>query len=180
MGQQGWLEQHPRWWQHPAIGDRWPDTLATLERLLRPCVQWQAGLGYVRAPLGAANLYANATQRQKPSRGTLAAFAYAQRNSPGMGAVPRPLVSELPTGWGLGGKSSSRGSCTRVLGRPPLAAISLGLGWALRLRLRGITDSLSQHLAKLSLGLWRFACECFCPCSHRHYVGMLEGELNPR
>jgi hypothetical protein len=32
-------------------------------------------LGYVRAPLGAANLHANATQRHEPSRETLAAFA---------------------------------------------------------------------------------------------------------
>jgi hypothetical protein len=34
-------------------------------------------LGYVRAPLDAAHLHAKATQRQKPSRETLAAFAYA-------------------------------------------------------------------------------------------------------
>jgi hypothetical protein len=42
----------------------------------RLCVLWVAGLGYVRAPLGAANLYANATQRHKPLRETLAAFAW--------------------------------------------------------------------------------------------------------
>jgi len=34
------------------------------------------GLGYVRAPLGAANRYANATQRHEPLRETLAAFAW--------------------------------------------------------------------------------------------------------
>src|SRR5271167_1090856 len=67
------------------------------------CVRWLAGLGYGRAPLGAANLYANATQRHEPSRETLAAFAYAQRNSPSADCAPRPLVSELPAGWD-GGK----------------------------------------------------------------------------
>jgi hypothetical protein len=47
------------------------------------------------------------------------------------------------------------------------AAISLRLvGRALRLRLRGITDSLSQHLAKLGLGLWRFALG-WLPCAHK-------------
>jgi hypothetical protein len=64
---------------------------------------------------------------------------------------------------------------TRVL---RLAAIFLGLRWAFQLWLR-IADSLGQHLAKLGLGLWRFAREGFCPCGHEHYVGMREGELNP-
>ena len=60
------------------------------------------------------------------------------------------------------------------------AAISLRLvGRALRLRLRGITDSLSQHLAKLGLGLRRFPRIGLCPCGHKQYVGMPEVELNP-
>jgi hypothetical protein len=58
------------------------------------------------------------------------------------------------------------------------AAISLGLRRALRLKLR-IADGLGQHLAKLGLGLWRFAREAFCPCGHEQYVGMQEGELKP-
>jgi hypothetical protein len=35
--------------------------------------------GYVRAPLGAADLHANTTQRHEPSRETLAAFACTTR-----------------------------------------------------------------------------------------------------
>jgi hypothetical protein len=62
------------------------------------------------------------------------------------------------------------------LGR--LAAISFGLRQALRLWLR-IADGLGQHLAKLGLSLWRCAREGFCPCGHKQYVGMPEGELNP-
>ena len=53
-GQQHWLEEHRRQSHLTKIGDRWPDT-ATHQRLLRPCT-WLAGLGYVRTPLGAANL----------------------------------------------------------------------------------------------------------------------------
>src|SRR5664280_83138 len=61
-----------------------------------------------------------------------------------------------------------------------LFAISLRLvGRALRLRLRGITDSLSQHLAKLGLGLRRFPRIGLCPCGHEQYVVMPKGELNP-
>ena len=60
------------------------------------------------------------------------------------------------------------------------AAISLRLvGRALRLRLRGITDGLSQHLAKLGLGLWRLA-RWFLPCCHEPHLGMRPVELNPR
>jgi hypothetical protein len=59
---------------------------------------WLAGLGYVRAPLGAANLHANATQRHEPSRETLAAFARVatlQKIGPRMGDMPRPFVSDF-------------------------------------------------------------------------------------
>jgi hypothetical protein len=38
------------------------------------CVRWLAGWGYVRAPLGAANLNANATQRHRPPKGNLGGF----------------------------------------------------------------------------------------------------------
>jgi hypothetical protein len=58
------------------------------------------------------------------------------------------------------------------------AAISLGMLQALILSLR-IADSLGQHLAQLSLGLRRFAREGFCPCCHKHYMGMPEAELKP-
>src|SRR5882757_421272 len=42
-----------------------------------------------------------------------------------------------------------------------------------------VADGLGQHLAQLSLRLWRFPREArFLPVSHRSYVGMLEGEVN--
>ena len=59
-----------------------------------------------------------------------------------------------------------------------LAAISLGVRMALRLRLR-VADGLSQHFAQLGLGLWRFSREGFLPVCHQQYVGMRQGELNP-
>ena len=58
------------------------------------------------------------------------------------------------------------------------AAISLDLWRALRLRLRGIADRLSQHLAQLRLCLCRFSFG-WLPLGHASYVGMLEAELNP-
>jgi hypothetical protein len=59
-----------------------------------------------------------------------------------------------------------------------LAAISLGLRRALRFGLR-ITDGLGQHFAKLGLGFRGFP-RRFLPLGHDLYVGMTEGELNPR
>jgi len=56
---------------------------------------------------------------------------------------------------------------------------SLGPLQALIFSLR-IADGLSQHLAQLSLGLCRFSGKGFLPLGHAHYVGMHEGELNPR
>ena len=63
---------------------------------------------------------------------------------------------------------------------PALAAIFAGFGWTLahRLRLRGIADSLCQHLAQLSLGLCGFALGGL-PRVHGRYVGMPEAKLNP-
>jgi hypothetical protein len=72
-----------------------------IDRLVkfRLCVLRLAGSGYVRASLGAAYLYANATQRHGPSRETLAVWSdWAHRNGPSAGAAPRPFVSELPAG----------------------------------------------------------------------------------
>ena len=43
-----------------------------------------------------------------------------------------------------------------------------------------IADGLGEHLAQLDLSLWRFAREGFCPCCHTQYMGMPQGELNPR
>ena len=62
---------------------------------------------------------------------------------------------------------------------PPLAAVFLGLRRPFRLGLR-VADGLGQHLAKLGLGLWRFARETLCPCSHVGYMGTLQSVLNPR
>ena len=56
---------------------------------------------------------------------------------------------------------------------------SLGLRRGLRLGLRSVADRFGQHLVQLSLGLFRFAREAFCPCCHKQYVGMPEGVLNP-
>jgi len=75
----------------------------------------------------------------------------------------------------LGGRSSSRGFLHSGM---RLAAISFGLRQPFRRWLR-IADGLGQHLAKLGLGLWRFAREAFCPYGHEQYVGMQEGELKP-
>ena len=58
------------------------------------------------------------------------------------------------------------------------AAISLDLWRALRLRLCGIADRLSQHLAQLRLCLCGFPLR-WLPLGHACYVGMLEAELNP-
>ena len=58
------------------------------------------------------------------------------------------------------------------------AAISLDLWRALRLRLCGIADRLSQHLAQLRLCLCGFPLG-WLPLGHVSYVGMLEAELNP-
>jgi hypothetical protein len=42
-----------------------------------------------------------------------------------------------------------------------------------------VADCLGQHLAQLSLRLRRFPREAgLLPVSHRHYVGMLEAEVN--
>jgi hypothetical protein len=91
-------------------------------------------------------------------------------------------VSELPARW-VGPRGEGRPAEVLALGNESgglFAAISLRLvGRALRLRLRGITDSLSQHLAKLGLGLRRFPRIGLCPCGHEQYVVMPKGELNP-
>jgi hypothetical protein len=91
------------------IGDRWPDTLETHQRLIgavRPTAR-QARLR--STPLDAAHLHANATQRRavegKPWRLLRVAAQQTHGNDPGAGgAVPRPLVSELRLGgtWGTG------------------------------------------------------------------------------
>jgi hypothetical protein len=66
----------------------------------------------------------------------------------------------------------------RLINRVTLAAIFVDLRRALWLGLC-VADSLGEHLAKLSLGLRRFAREGFLPLGHGPYVGMPEGELNP-
>ena len=92
-------------------------------------------------------------------------------NDPGVGA-PGPFVSELPAVGGLGRQP-------RFLHSGGLfAAISLDLCRALRLRLCGIADRLSQHLAQLRLCLCRFPFG-WLPLGHASYVGMQERELNP-
>ena len=69
----------------------------------------------------------------------------------------------------MGIRFACRGSCTRVRGRLPLAAICFGLRRALRLGLR-IADSFGQHLAQLSLGLRWFPREGFLPLYHKNHV----------
>jgi hypothetical protein len=137
--------------------------------------------GYVRAPLDAAHLHANTTQRHEPSRETLAAFACghaAHRNGPGADCVPRPLVSEPPGLVGASGKVGQPRFLHSGMRCAPLAAISFGLRRAFRLWLR-IADSFGQHLAQLGLRLrWLPRDRCL-PTSHGNYVGMREGELNP-
>jgi hypothetical protein len=59
-----------------------------------------------------------------------------------------------------------------------LAAIFVGLRRALRLGLR-VADGLGQHLSQLGLGFLRFTRKAFCPCGHKQYVGVPQGELNP-
>jgi hypothetical protein len=85
-------------------------------------------------------------------------------------------VSELPAGWGMGGKPRP----AEVLAlRYELGRLhSLGLLQALILSLR-IADGFCQHLAQLSLGLCGFPLG-WLPLGHKKYVGMMEGELNPR
>ena len=69
---------------------------------MKLCVLWLAGLGYVRALLDAAYLYANAKQRHRPSRETLAAFACSWRSRHG-------VLAKLATSpYLMPGRSSSR------------------------------------------------------------------------
>jgi len=102
-------------------------------------------------------------------------WATQHRNGPGAGCVPRPLVSELPAGWGMGGKPRP----AEVLAlRYELGRFhSLGLLQALILGLR-IAYGLGQHLAQLSLGLCGFPLG-WLPLCHEQYVGMRQGGLNP-
>jgi len=70
-----------RWPHHMSSGTRWPrhtGNALTASFRWRRCDLRLAGLGHVRVPLGAANLYAKAAQRHKPPRETLAAFAWGQ------------------------------------------------------------------------------------------------------
>ena len=64
-----------------------------------------------------------------------------------------------------------------------LAAIFFGLRQALRRVVRAglrVADGLGQHLAQLSLRLCRLPRVArFLPVSHKRYVGMPEGEVNP-
>ena len=77
-----------------------------------------------------------------------------KKNGPGTGDVPRPFVSELPAGIGLGGQA---GPAEVPALRYELGRLhSLGPLQVLILSLR-IADGFSQHLAYLSLGLWRLA-----------------------
>jgi hypothetical protein len=92
-------------------------------------------------------------------------------NGPGVGA-PRPFVSKLQLAgdWVRQPESLHSGVSQ--------AAISLELWRALRLRLCGIADRLSQHLAQLRLCLCRFPLG-WLPLSHTSCVGMLEAQLSP-
>jgi len=97
-----------------------------------------------------------------------------KENGPGADRVPRPLVSELPAGWGLGeGRPAEVLALRYELGR----LHSLGLLQALILSLR-IADGFGQHLAQLNLGLCGFSLR-WLPCVHERYVGMRQRELNP-
>ena len=94
------------------------------------------------------------------------------------------LVSGLTTAEGMirpqrhqrGSQGPRLSHSENQLGRL-FAAIALGILQALILSLR-IADGLGQHLAELNLGLCGFALG-WLPCCHRHYVGMLGGELKP-
>jgi hypothetical protein len=87
--------------------------------------------------------------------------------------MPRPLVSELPTGmaWGVEVLALKYGlGCL-------FAPISLGLRRRPRLGMRRIADSFRQHFAQLSLSFLRLARRL--PLGHVRYMGMPEGELSP-
>jgi hypothetical protein len=96
------------------IGDRWPDTLETHQRLIG-AVRAMARQARLRStPLDAAHLHANATQRRavegNPWRLLRVATQPTHRNDPGAGgAAPKPLVSELRLGGPGGRVSASRG-----------------------------------------------------------------------
>jgi hypothetical protein len=156
----------------------WQRTRASL----RLCVLWQRRYGYVRH----RSTQQTSTQTQRngePSRETLAVFACGK-----ICAQKRPRhgrrAGTARVGTLAGGALGGRVFQPRVLalgyevGRL-LAAIALGPGRPFRLRLCGIADGLSQHLAQLSLGLRRFPFR-WLPLGHGPYVGMREAELNPR
>ena len=103
---------------------------------------------------------------------TFAYVRYAHRKRSRRGRA-RPFVSKLPLAgdWVRQPKFLHSGMSRGGL----FAAISLELWRALRLC--GIADRLSQHLAQLRLCLCRFSFG-WLPLSHASYVGML-GEIKP-
>ena len=103
---------------------------------------------------------------------------WLQETAPARVARRDRLCRNSRPGWGpLGAWPAEVLALGDEVGRL-LASISFGLRRALRLGLR-IADGLGQHLAKLGLGLRRLSREGFCPCSHKDYMGMPEGELKP-
>jgi hypothetical protein len=145
---------------------------------LRPCVPWQGRHGYARRSKPPRKRNATAGRRGE----TLAAFACgnATQKRPRRERRAEAACVGTPAGWGRGGTGLRQ---PRVLalgyevGRPPLAAISLGLRRTLRFGLR-VADSLGQHLAQLSIRLRRLALG-FLPLGHGQYVGTPQGEVNP-
>ena len=106
---------------------------------------------------------------------TFAYVQYAHRKRSRRGRTEAVRV-ETAAGGGLG--SPAEVLALRYESGGLFAVISLELWRALRLRLCGIADRLSQHLAQLRLCLCRFPFG-WLPLSHTSYVGMLEAQLNP-
>jgi hypothetical protein len=100
------------------------------------------------------------------------------RNGPGADCVPRPLVSELPAGGALGeGRPAEVLALRYELGRllpQSLLACCRRLGSGCVLRTASVSIARSSALFLVGSRV-----KDFCHC-HGYYVGMHEGELNPR
>ena len=135
----------------------------------------------VRLQIDAAHLHVKTqrtSRRGKPWR-LLRMSSTRIRKRPRRGRAPRPFVSET-TGWGRGDRIAP--AEVLALGAMSsgglLAAISLDLWRALRLRLCGIADGLGQYLVQLRLGLGRGPFG-WLPLGHGAICGDAGAELHP-
>jgi len=104
IGQRRWLDQRRRWWHILCYrGSLARHTGNAPDASLRPCVLWQGRHGYVRAPLDAAHLHANTTQRRavegQPWRLLRVAHPANTKKRPRRGLRAEAARVGTPAGW---------------------------------------------------------------------------------